>query len=91
MAVITMSMSSMAGPVTIMTSPPPATVKTDLTSEGAEVRHHAVPDVRHFDEARVVRLSYQGAVGDAEAADSHVDHVAADLDCGELDPEHPVA
>ena len=91
MAVITMSMSSMAGPVTIMTSPPPATVKTDLTSEGAEVRHHAVSDVRHLDQAGVVSLGDQRTVGDAQPRHVDINHVAANLHRGELYPEDTVA
>ena len=94
MMVITISMSSLAGLVTIMTPTTTTTttsVKTDLTSEGAEVRHHAVGDVRHLDQAGVVSLGDEGTVGDTQTRHVDINHVAPNLHRGELYPEDTVA
>ena len=94
--VITISMSSLAGLVTIMTPTTTTTttttsVKIDLTSESAEVRHHAVGDVRHLDQAGVVSLGDEGTVGDTQPRHVDINHVAANLHRGELYPEDTVA
>ena len=62
-----------------------------ITSEGAKVCHHAVSDVRHLDQAGVVSLGDQRTVGDAQPRHVDINHVAADLHCGELYPEDTVA
>ena len=64
---------------------------TSLTSEGAQVGHDPVTDVRHLDQAGVVGLGNEGTVGDTQTRHVDVDHVAADLHRGELNPEHAVA
>ena len=61
------------------------------TSESAEISDDPVRDIRDLDESGVVGLGDERRVGDGQAADLDVDHVAADLDRGELDAEATVS
>ena len=63
----------------------------NLTSECAELSHDSVHDVGDLDESGVVGLGDQRAPGDVEAADVDVDHVGADFDGGELEPEAAIS
>ena len=62
-----------------------------LTSESAEVCHYSIRDIRDLDERGVIGLCNERTVGDTEASDCDINHIATHLHCGELNPEHAIA
>ena len=61
------------------------------TSECAEIPYHPVSNISHFDEAGVVGLRYQGAVGYRQPSHCDINNVAPNLHGRKFNPEDPIA